>query len=143
MDFLNVRGLSVVFLTMSLMLPATASATVVAPPTGTLVGNVTCGADELTPAPHIVVAAEGLSLRTTTDGSGKFTLLNVPAGQTLTIDAMADPETSFVASRSNIVVQAGETLDVGSMDLAICQPVAPAPIQDEGPADNPNDTAAA
>jgi hypothetical protein len=42
-----------------------------------------------------------------------------------------------VTSRFNVVVQPGETLDIGSMDLAICgQPAQPAPTQDEQPTDN-------
>jgi hypothetical protein len=105
-----------------------------------LVGRVTCGADETTPAAHVVVAAEGVNLQTITDGGGKFTLLKVPAGHSFTIDALADPEASFVTSRFNVVVESAQTLDIGSMDLAVCgQPSAPASTEDQGPADSTTD----
>ena len=84
--------------------------------TGTLVGNVTCGPDEELPAGSILGVAEGMNLQTHTDAGGRFSLVGVPAAQTLTIDAMGDAK----ASRDNVVVQPGEVLDIGSMDLSIC-----------------------
>ena len=52
---------------------------------------------------------------------------------------IADPQGSLTTSRYNVSVQAGETLDIGSMDLGICgQPQQPAtPAQDsDQPADS-------
>jgi hypothetical protein len=107
------------------------------PGTGTLVGTVTCGPAEDAPAAHIAVIAEGTTLHTLTDGLGRFMLTGLPAGQSITIDAVADAQASMVTSRYNVVVQPGETLDIGSMDLSICgQPAQPAPAPDnQMPAD--------
>jgi hypothetical protein len=122
-------------LTCGLLVPVAASATPL-PPTGTLVGTVTCGPAEETPAAHVAVVAEGTNFHTLTDGAGKFILTGLPAAQTFTIDALADPEASVVTSRFNVVVQPGETLDIGSMDLSICaQPVELGPAPDQMPAD--------
>lgn len=99
-----------------LLIPATAIHAAPAAGTGTLVGNVTCGADEATPASNIVVVAEGLNLETHTDDAGRFRLVGVPAGHALTVDAVAEAS----ASRFNIVVQSGEVLDIGSIDVPIC-----------------------
>jgi hypothetical protein len=85
------------------------------------------------------VAAEGINVQTTTDGGGKFTLSNVPAAQPLTIDAVADPEASVVASRFNVVVQAGQTLDIGSIDLEVCGQPEMATPSDQGPPDTSTD----
>jgi carboxypeptidase family protein len=94
---------------------------------GTVVGRITCGDDETTPAAHIVVQAEGLHLRTVTDESGHFMLSGVPTDVPITVEAIADPQASFIVERSNVTLSAGETLDIGSMDLAVCgQPAAPA-----------------
>jgi outer membrane receptor for ferric coprogen and ferric-rhodotorulic acid len=135
----TLRLLSLGLLATAFVLPATALAAPTSA-TGTVVGSVTCGADEATPASHITVAAEGLSLQTTTDGTGHFTLTNVPAGTALTIDAVADPQASVITSRSNVVVQPGQMLDIGSMDVAVCGlPVLAPTDQVEAPADNPND----
>jgi hypothetical protein len=102
----------------SLLLPAAASA---APgPSGTLVGTATCGADELTHAANVRVAIEGLPLSTHTDGTGKFTLSNVPASQSFTLAAVGSPDAFSMASRANVAVQPGQTLDVGNLDLAVC-----------------------
>jgi hypothetical protein len=121
-------------LTCGSLLPVVASAAP-QPATGTLVGSVTCGENEATPAANAAVAIEGINLQTRTDAAGKFILAGVPAAQTFTIDAL-DPAGSFVTSRFNVNVQSGQTLDIGSLDLAICpQPVAPAPAPDQAPSD--------
>src|SRR5918911_2533384 len=102
----------------SLLVPTAASA---APgSSGTLVGTVTCGAAEETHAANIRVAIEGLPLSTHTDGTGKFTLSNVPASQSFTIDAVGSPDAFSVASRANVAVQPGQTLDSGNLDLTVC-----------------------
>jgi hypothetical protein len=136
MHFTSLRATAVALLAGGLLMPAATFAEP-ASPTGTVVGTVTCGPAEDAPAAHITVAAEGLHLQTQTDGSGKFILVGLPALQTFTIDALADPQASFVTSRFNVVVHPGETLDIGSMDLAICgQPAQPAPMLDEQPTEN-------
>jgi hypothetical protein len=97
------------------------------PSTGTLIGSVTCGADEVTPAGNALVSVSGLSVQTRADNGGRFTLTDVPAGQQLRVDAANDPQQSSMNSRFNVVAQAGQTLDVGSIDIAVCpSPSAPA-----------------
>jgi hypothetical protein len=103
----------------SLVLPAVALAGPV-PPTGTLVGTVTCGAAEVDHAPHIVVSLEDIALSTHTDGNGKFSLSNVPAYRGFTVDATGSPGAQVTASRYNVVVQPGQTLDIGNLDLSVC-----------------------
>jgi hypothetical protein len=99
--------------------------------TGTLVGQVTCGADEATPAAHIAVVAGGV--QAVTDATGRFMLSNVPTGTPLTVDAIADPQSSLMVARADIVVQPGQTLDVGSLDVVACgQPIAPPSDQQDG-----------
>jgi hypothetical protein len=131
------RATAMAILAGGLLVPASALAAPSSPTgTGTVVGAVTCGPAEDAPAAHIVVSAVGADLQTLTDGTGKFTLVGLPAQQTFTIDAIADPQGSLVTSRFNVSVQPGETLDIGSMDLGICgQPAPPAPVQDDQPAD--------
>jgi hypothetical protein len=106
-----------------LFVPAIASAAP-APNTGTLVGTVTCGADQTTPAAHISVGVPGANLNTVTDASGSFVISGVPALQNVSVVAVSDPEASVQTSRTNVAVQPGETLNVGSIDLAVCgQPI--------------------
>jgi hypothetical protein len=132
----SLRATAVALLAGGLLMPA-ATFAAPTPDTGTVVGTVTCGPAEDAPAAHIVVAAEGVNLQTLTDGTGKFSLVGLPALQAFTIDAVADPQGSDVTSRFNVVVQPGETLDIGSMDLAICgQPAQPTPAQDQQPTEN-------
>jgi hypothetical protein len=109
---------------LAVLLPSSLSVAAQTISTGTLVGSVTCGADELTPAANAVVAPEGLNMQAQTDGSGQFRLYNVPAGQVLTID-VSDPLGSAKTIRYNVVVPPGTTLDIGSMDLTICPQVGP------------------
>ena len=85
-----------------------------------MVGAVTCGPAEDAPASHIVVTAEGTTVQTLTDGTGKFSLVGLPAAQNFTVEAISDPEGSLTTSRYNVTVQPGETPDIGSMDLGIC-----------------------
>ena len=133
--FLRTTALAI--LSGGLLTPAAALAAPTADfDTGTIVGTVTCGPDEDAPAAHIVVDIVGTTVQALTDGAGRFTLVGVPAQQNVTVDAVADPQRSMEASRFNVSVQAGETLDIGSMDLGICgQPQQPAPAQDQQPGD--------
>ena len=121
------RLLIVPALTAALMAVATTSsfATPVQP-NGVVVGTVTCGASAETAAPQATIAIVGTELVAHSDGTGKFTLPQVPTGQALTIEALADPQGSVVASRSAITLTAGETLDIGNLDLAACPTPAPA-----------------
>jgi hypothetical protein len=116
-----------------LVLPGVASATPAT--TGTITGTVTCGPSEETPAAHVLVDVAGTGLSARTDGGGRFTLGAVPAAQLLTVDASVDPQASSVSSRYNVLVQAGEMLDIGNLDLPACpQPaVEVAPDGDASP----------
>jgi len=120
-------------LAVALLLPGSITAAAQAISTGTVVGSVTCGADAITPAANAVVTPEGLDMRAQTDGIGQFVLRNVPAGQSLTID-VSDSQGSERTSRYNVVVPAGATLDIGSLDLVFCPQVA-------SPATNDSDQA--
>jgi hypothetical protein len=89
------------------------------PSSGTLVGSVTCGAAATTPATNATVVVEGINIATHTGSDGSFTLTGVPAVTDLTIDAITDSG-AVVSSRYHVDLQAGQTLDIGSLDLAIC-----------------------
>ena len=95
--------------------PATPSA-----PTGAIVGTVTCGADEATPALSARIAVDGMNLSASPDAAGKFTLLDVPAGQVLNINAFADRSGAVSTTRYNVSVPAGAVTDIGNLDLAVC-----------------------
>jgi hypothetical protein len=128
MGIVRVRGIGLGLMTCALLF---SSGLASAASSATVVGQITCGADENTPAAHIEVVAEGLALQTQTDDTGRFALADLPAGQAITIEAVSDPEASLVVKRGGLVLEAGETLDVGSMDLPVCgQPVAPQSDQD-------------
>jgi hypothetical protein len=80
------------------------------------------------------IAVEGTLLSTHTDSVGSFKLEGVPALQLLTVDAQRDALASAIASRPNVAVQPGETLDLGTLDVGACPaPPAVTPIvnQDE------------
>jgi len=125
------RATAVALLAGGLLVPAAAFAAP-GPQNGTLVGTITCGPREESPAAHIVVTAEGTSRQTLTDSTGRFTLTGLPGSQIFTIDAVADPESSFVSSRFDVTVQPGQTLDIGSIDLPICgQPAQALPADDQ------------
>ena len=101
------------------------------PSSGTLVGSVTCGAAATTPAANATIVVEGINVTTHTASDGSFTLTGVPAVTDVTIDAMADSG-AVVSSRYHVDVQAGQMLDIGSLDLAICpKPTTPAQDQSE------------
>lgn len=124
------RALLATALFAALLVPATVSfAANPSVSTGTIVGTVTCGADEATPAPSARIAVQGMSVTTSPDTGGKFTLSDVPAGQMLNIDAQTDASGTVSATRYNVSVSAGSVTDIGNLDLAVCpqpQPAAPA-----------------
>jgi hypothetical protein len=70
-----------------------------------------------------------------TDSTGKFTLSDVPAGQSFTIDAYSGPDQSVAVSRYNVVIGPGETLDIGGLNLAV-SPGEPTP---QAPQVTPNE----
>ena len=138
MHSLFVRGAALALLAGGLLVPASALATSPTDSgTGSIVGAVTCGPAEDAPAQHIVVSAAGSGLQTLTDNTGRFELDALPAGQYLTISALADPQGSWVTDRYDVTVLSGQTVDIGSIDLGICgQPTTPTPAQDDqAPAD--------
>ena len=116
-------------LSVALVVPATMSLAATPPtPTGTIVGTVTCGADETTPAPSARIAVDGTNLTASPDAAGKFTLLEVAAGPVLNIDALADPSGAVSATRYNVSIPADVVTDIGNLDLPVCpqpQPAAP------------------
>jgi hypothetical protein len=70
-----------------------------------------------------------------TDATGKFTLPDVPAGQSFSIDAYSGPDHSVVVSRYNVTIGPGEMLDIGGLNLAV-SPEEPAP---QAPQMTPNE----
>jgi hypothetical protein len=123
MGIVRVRGIGLGLMTCALLF-SSAAASAASP--ASVVGQITCGADEATPAVHIEVVAEGVQVQTQTDDTGRFELMDLPTGTPITIDAISDPQASLIVKRGGLVLEAGETLDVGSMDLPVCgQPMAP------------------
>ena len=96
--------------------------------TGTLVGSITCGADEITPAANAIVFVPAFNVETRTGSGGRFTLTDVPAGQQIRIDAATDQQHSSMSSRNYLVTEPGQTLDIGSLDLAVCPSPNTAPV---------------
>lgn len=129
----------------SMLLPSAVSAANEggAASTGTLVGAVTCGADEVTPASNAVIFISALNMETRADSGGRFRLNDIPTGQPVRVDAANDLQQSSMNSRFNVVIEPGQTLDVGSIDIGVC------PFPSTPPADtseremeqraNPND----
>jgi hypothetical protein len=130
-------------LAFGLLLPTVALAAGEPPSTGTLVGAVTCGADEITPAANAIVFVAGLDILTRADSSGRFTLTDVPTGRAVRVDAASDPQHSWMSSRYNVVAEPGQMLDIGSVDLAVCPvpstPTAVTTDQDTEQRANPNE----
>jgi hypothetical protein len=69
-------------------------------------------------AAYTLVGIEGTGIMARTDGAGKFTITGVPVDQNFTIDAYSDPTQSSVSSRYGVAVGAGETLDIGALNLS-------------------------
>ncbi len=100
--------------------------------TGTIVGSVACGPTDQPPGAQTMVGVAGTDLTTRSDNNGAFSL-QVPASQLLTVQAVASSP-DVLASVPNISVGAGQTLDIGPLDLAVCPQPAIAPAdnsQDE------------
>lgn len=76
------------------------------------------------PAGAVLVAVQNTGVNARTDETGRFTLSGVPAGQYLTVAAgpVAD-SVAAVASRPNVFVSGGQSMDIGTLSLG-----GPAPI---------------
>jgi hypothetical protein len=70
------------------------------------------------PAGAVLVAVQNTSISARTDEAGKFSLSGVPAGQYLTVAAgpVAD-SLSATAGRPNVLVNGGQSLDIGTLAL--------------------------
>jgi hypothetical protein len=113
-------------LVLSLVAPAALAQE--APATGTLTGTVTWGPNGAAAA-YTMVGVEGTGIMARTDGAGKFIITGVPVDQNFTIDAYSDPVQSSVASRFNVAVGAGETLDIGPLNLSVAPQEGTPPLE--------------
>jgi hypothetical protein len=70
------------------------------------------------PAGAVLVAVQSTAISTRTDDAGTFTLSEVPAGQYLTVAAgpVANAPNA-VAERPNVFVNAGQSVDLGTLSL--------------------------
>jgi hypothetical protein len=127
MNVLSSRLLAAGLLGCSLLTPAAVSAAQ-SSGTGTVVGTVTCGQGAQEVGPNRAdVSIEGIDLSTQTADGGKFTLVGVPAAEVFTVEAVTEPGGAPTASRIDVSVTPGETLDIGAIDLGVC--IQPAPDQ--------------
>ena len=108
------------------------------------------------PAGAVLVAVQSTDVSARTDESGNFTLSSVPAGQYLTVAAgPVANATSAVAERPNVLVNGGQSTDIGTLSLGgsptpvgigiacrVIPPVTvvPAPADNTGPATPAPDT---
>ncbi|MBV9748809.1 MAG: carboxypeptidase regulatory-like domain-containing protein [Acetobacteraceae bacterium] len=70
------------------------------------------------PAGAVLVAVQNTSISARTDETGQFTLSGVPAGQYLTVAAGPVAEAlTATAERPNVFLNAGQTLDIGTLSL--------------------------
>lgn len=86
------------------------------------------------PAQNVELTIPGTGSRAVTDTNGAFTLSSVPASQPLTLVAQVPPGPMLVLSLPNLVVNPGQTLDLGTLGVGGCGdgrsvlvPQAPAP----------------
>ncbi|TMF03670.1 MAG: hypothetical protein E6I52_06655 [Chloroflexi bacterium] len=80
--------------------------------------DVTPGMNRGVPPPIRLPVAN--DVRTVTDGGGVFTLSGVPASQPLVLVAQLSPGPMMVLSQPNLMVSAGQTLDLGTVGLGGC-----------------------
>jgi hypothetical protein len=77
------------------------------------------------PAGAVLVAVQSTPISARTDEAGRFSLSGVPAGQYLTVAAgPVANATAAVAERPNVMVNGGQTVDLGTLNLG----GTPAPI---------------
>lgn len=97
------------------------------------------------PAGAVLVAVQNTALSARTDEAGKFSLSGVPAGQYLTVAAGPVANSmDAIAQRPNVLVNGGQTTDVGTLVLGGTSPMGFAcrPLQPgvESPGAAPSDT---
>jgi hypothetical protein len=81
---------------------------------------------ELTePLANIEVKVVGTPLTAITDGTGHFILSGVPTSQPLTVEAQFNPGPTLTLQAHNLVVNPGQTLDVGTLAVTGCSTVKP------------------
>jgi hypothetical protein len=85
------------------------------------------------PLANIEVKVVGTPLTAITDATGHFVLSGVPASQPLTVEAQFNPGPTVTLQAHNLVVPAGQTLDVGTLAVTGCSSTKPGRAEDEGP----------
>jgi hypothetical protein len=101
--------------------------------TGTLVGTISCTAATAA-VEQVTISVEGVDISAHPNSDGHFTIVGVPIAAVLTVDAV-DPSATSVATRYDVQVNAGETVDIGMLRLNACSSPAPdvaAPPSDLG-----------
>ena len=69
------------------------------------------------PVPEVLVALDGTDLATRTDSAGHFALSGVPTDRPLRLNVLSDPNAAPVAQATDLLVAAGQTLDVGALGI--------------------------
>jgi hypothetical protein len=72
------------------------------------------------PASNIQVTIAGTSITARTDADGRFVLGGVPAGAPVVVQADFSVVRPLAVQMSNVVVNAGQTLDLGTLALTGC-----------------------
>jgi hypothetical protein len=72
------------------------------------------------PAANVEVSIVGTPLTARTDADGRFVLGGVPAAQLLTLQAQYGAAAAQVVLRPNLIAVAGQTVDLGTLELADC-----------------------
>lgn len=67
------------------------------------------------PVPDVLVALDGTDVTARTDKLGLFALVRVPADQPLVLSVLPDPNSAPVVQADNLVVGAGQSLDIGAL----------------------------
>ena len=75
------------------------------------------GASLIIPARDVLVAVDGTTLSTRTDDNGRFTLVGVPIAIPLSLSLLQQPDAPPLTQVSNVVVNQGQTLDLGTLVL--------------------------
>jgi hypothetical protein len=72
------------------------------------------------PAANVEVSIAATSLRARTDATGHFVILGVPAAERLTLQAELVGARPLLMLWPNLIVDAGQTIDVGTLELSDC-----------------------
>jgi hypothetical protein len=70
--------------------------------------------------PNVEVSLEGTPQVVRTDGAGNFVLQGVPAGRPVTLATQVSTQPNITLKLVDLVVNAGQTLDVGALSLSGC-----------------------